>query len=102
MFFRGWRADKVLGACLCTLVCKPEGLDCKYYVIEDLFGFFWPLTKFWEILGHVDLFWHFESLSKTECKMKQRLLDLGPFLGLFWDMGICNGNGMLAHGFIHV
>jgi hypothetical protein len=34
--------------------------------------------------------------------MKQRSQDLDPFLGPFWDMGICNENGMLAHGFTHV
>jgi hypothetical protein len=25
-----------------------------------------------------------------------------PFWVFFWDLGICNGNGMLAHGFTHV
>jgi hypothetical protein len=61
-------------------------------------GVCYPLTKFWEILGQVDLFWDFDSLSKT----KQRSWDLDPFLGPFWDLGICNGNGMSAHGFTHV
>jgi hypothetical protein len=65
-------------------------------------GACWPLTKFWEILGQVDLFWDFDSLSKMERKMKQRSWDLDPFLGPFWDLGICNGNGMSAHGFTHV
>jgi hypothetical protein len=46
-------------------------------------GACWPLTKFWEILGHVDLFWDFDSLSKMEHEMKQRLKDLSPFLGPF-------------------
>jgi hypothetical protein len=46
-----------------------------------------------------DLFWDFDNLSKEERKMKQRSRDLGPFLGPFWDLGICNGYGMSAHGF---
>jgi hypothetical protein len=25
-----------------------------------------------------------------------------PFLGPFWDLGLCNGYGMLAHGLAHV
>jgi hypothetical protein len=29
-----------LGAGLCISVCKPEGLDCKYHVIEDSFELF--------------------------------------------------------------
>jgi hypothetical protein len=65
-------------------------------------GACWPLTKFWEILGHVDLFWDFDSLSKEERKTKRRSRDLGPFLGPFWVLGICNGNGMSTHGFTHV
>jgi hypothetical protein len=48
-------------------------------------GACWPLTKFWEYLGHNDLFWSFNSLSKEEHKMKRRSWDhdplLGPFLG---------------------
>jgi hypothetical protein len=44
-----------------------------------------PLTKSWEFLGHVDLFWDFDSLSKEERKSKRRSQDLdcilGPFLG---------------------
>jgi hypothetical protein len=32
----------------------------------------------------------FDSLSKVEHKTKQRSWDLGPFLGPFWDLGICN------------
>jgi hypothetical protein len=43
----------------------------------------WPLTKFWEFLGHVDLFWNFDSLSKEERKTKRRSQDLDPLLGLF-------------------
>jgi hypothetical protein len=54
-----------------------------------------PWSKF-------DLFWDFDNLSKMKRKMKQRSWDLGPFLGPFWDMGICNGNGMSTHGFTHV
>jgi hypothetical protein len=51
-------------------------------------GACWPLTKFWKFLGHVDLFWDFDSLSKEERKTKQRSRDLGPPLGPFlgfWD-----------------
>jgi hypothetical protein len=44
----------------------------------------WPLTKFWEFLGHDDLFWNFNSLSKEEKKMKRRSRDLEPCLG-FWE-----------------
>ena len=47
-----------------------------------------PFTKFWEILGQVDLFWDFDSLSKEEHKMKQRSQDLIPFLGPSWVFGI--------------
>ena len=46
-----------------------------------MLGACWPLTKFWEILGHVDLFWDFDSLSKEERKMKKISGDLDPFLG---------------------
>ena len=49
-----------------------------------------------------DVFLDFDNLSKEERKMKKRLRDLDPFLGPFWDVGICNGNGMLSHGFTHV
>jgi hypothetical protein len=49
-----------------------------------------------------DLFWDFDSLSKEERKTKKRSLDLDLFLVPFWDLGICNGNGMSAHGFTHV
>jgi hypothetical protein len=38
-----------------------------------------------------DLFWDFDSLSKEERKTKQRSRDLDPFLGPFWDLGLCNG-----------
>jgi hypothetical protein len=48
----------------------------------------WPLTNFWEILGHIDLFWDFNSLSKEERKTKQRSRDIGPLLGPFWVFGI--------------
>jgi hypothetical protein len=61
-------------------------------------GGYWPLTKFWEFIGHVDLFWNFEILSKEEHKMKQRSRDLGPLFGF---LQICNGKGMLAHGFTY-
>ena len=47
----------------------------------------WPLTKFWEFLGHVDLFWNFDSLSKEERKTKRRSWDLGPLLDPFWVFG---------------
>jgi hypothetical protein len=38
-------------------------------------------------LVNFDLFWDFDSLSKTERKMKQRSQDLDPFLGPFgiWE-----------------
>jgi hypothetical protein len=61
-------------------------------------GACWPLTKFWEILGHVDLFWDLDSLSKKEHKSKQRSRDLDPILDPFWDLGICNGYGMSPMG----
>jgi hypothetical protein len=60
-----------------------------------------PLTKFWEFLGHVDIFWDLDTLSKEECKTKQRSRDLGPLWVLFGFLGICNGKGMSAHGFTH-
>jgi hypothetical protein len=62
-------------------------------------GACWPLTKFWEFLGHDDLFWNFDSLSKEERKTKRRSRDLDPLFGF---LGICNGKGMSAHGFTHV
>jgi hypothetical protein len=47
-----------------------------------------PLTKFWDFLGHVDLFWEFDNLTKEECKTKWISWDLSPlldpFLG-FWE-----------------
>ena len=52
----------------------------------------------WSSLNILD----FNGLSKVERKMKQRSWDLGPFLGPFWDLGICNRYGMSAHGFTHV
>jgi hypothetical protein len=42
------------------------------------------MTKFWEILGHINLCWDFDSLSKEERKTKQRPRDLDPLLGPFW------------------
>ena len=45
-----------------------------------------------------DLFWDFDSLSKEEHKTKQILWDLGPFLGPFWDLGLCNGMGCQPMG----
>jgi hypothetical protein len=50
-------------------------------------GACWPLTKFWEIFGHIDLFWDFDSLSKEERKTKQRSRDLDPLLDPFWVLG---------------
>jgi len=47
----------------------------------------WPLSKFWEFLGHVDLFWDFDNLSKEEQKSKRRSRDLDPLLGLFLGFG---------------
>jgi hypothetical protein len=43
----------------------------------------------------------FDNLSKVEHKTKQRSWDLDPFLGPFRVLGLCNGNGMSAHGFTH-
>jgi hypothetical protein len=43
----------------------------------------------WSSLAILD----FDNLLKVERKTKQRLRDLGPFLGPFWDLGICNGYG---------
>jgi hypothetical protein len=86
--------------CLFRVVARigaREKMDILMYE-----GNCWPLTKFWEILGHDDLFWDFDSLSKMEHKMNQRSCDLGSFLGHFCDLGICNGYGMSAHGFTHV
>jgi hypothetical protein len=73
-----------------------------YLMGQSIASLYWSLTIFWEILGHVDLFWDFNSLSKEEKKTKWRSRDIDPFLGPFWDMGICNGNGTLTHGFTHV
>jgi hypothetical protein len=44
---------------------------------------YWPLTKFWDFLGHVDPFWDFDNLLKEEHKTKQRSRVLDPLLGLF-------------------
>jgi hypothetical protein len=35
-----------------------------------------------------DHFWDFDSLSKMERQMKQRLQNLDPLLGPFWVFGI--------------
>ena len=68
-----------------------------------MLGACWPLTKFWEFLGHDDLFWNFDNLLKEERKMKWRSQDLSPLFELHVGfLGICNGEGMLAHGFTHV
>jgi hypothetical protein len=66
-------------------------------------GTCWPLTKSWEFLGHVDLFWDFDILSKEERKSKRRSRDLGPFLGPFlgfWEY--VTGMGCQPMGFTHV
>jgi hypothetical protein len=51
-------------------------------------GACWPLTKFWEILGHIDLFWDFDSLSKEELQDEAEITGsrptFGSFLG-FWE-----------------
>jgi hypothetical protein len=43
----------------------------------------------WSSLNILD----FDSLSKVEHGTKQRSRDLDPFLGPFWDWGICKGYG---------
>jgi hypothetical protein len=48
-----------------------------------------------EFLGHVDLFWDFDSLSKEEHKSKRRSRDLGPFLG-FWEYVMRMGCGPMC------
>jgi hypothetical protein len=66
-------------------------------------GACWPLTKFWEILGHSDLFWDFEI--PIEGGAQEKAIDhriSAHFWVLFGFLGICNGNGMSAHGFTHV
>jgi hypothetical protein len=50
-------------------------------------GACWPLNKFWEILGHSDLFWDFDNLSKEEHKRKWISQDLGPLLDPFCFFG---------------
>jgi hypothetical protein len=40
-----------------------------------------------------DLFWDFNRLLKVERKSKRISRDLNPFLGPFWDLGLCNGYG---------
>jgi hypothetical protein len=51
---------------------------------DSMVGPCWPLTKLWEFLGHVDLFWDFDSLSKKKREKNWRSRDLGPILGPFW------------------
>jgi hypothetical protein len=41
-------------------------------------------------------------MLKVERKLKWRLRDLGPFLGLFGFWAYVMGMGMSAHGFTHV
>jgi hypothetical protein len=65
-------------------------------------GACWPLTKIWISLVRFDLFWDFDRLSKEKCKLKQRLWNLGPFLGIFGFWAYVMGMGMSAHGFTHV
>jgi hypothetical protein len=50
-------------------------------------GAYWPLNKFWEFLGHFELFWDFDNLLKEERKMKWISRDLGPLLYPFWVFG---------------
>jgi hypothetical protein len=51
------------------------------------------LDQVLRILGHFLPFWDFDRLSKAERKSKWRSWDLGPFLGPFWVLGLCNGYG---------
>jgi hypothetical protein len=46
------------------------------------------LIKFWDNLGHFDLFWDFDSLSKMKQQAKKILRKLDPLFGSFlgfWD-----------------
>jgi hypothetical protein len=45
------------------------------------------------ILDHFLPFWDFDRLLKVDRKSKWRSRDLGPFLGPFWVLGLCNGYG---------
>jgi hypothetical protein len=45
------------------------------------------LLALWEFLGHVDLFWDFDSLSKEEHKTKWRSWDVDPLLDPFLVFG---------------
>jgi hypothetical protein len=66
-------------------------------------GACWPLTKFWEFLGHVDLFWDFDKPVEGGAQDEAEIMGSRPPFGpLFGFLGICNGNGMSAHGFTHV
>jgi hypothetical protein len=51
------------------------------------------LDQVLRILGHFGPFWDFDRLSKVEHKSKWRSRDLGPFLGPFWVLDLCNGYG---------
>ena len=50
-------------------------------------GVLLALDQVLEFLGHVELFWDFESRLKEECKKKWRSRDLGPLLDIFWFFG---------------
>jgi hypothetical protein len=72
-------------------ISQHVSLHQKYFfssLVAFLMDMCWPLTKFWEILGHVNLFWDFDSLSKDDQNTKWKSRDLNPFLGPFWVFGI--------------
>jgi hypothetical protein len=62
VFFRGWRAERVLGAGLCNFsFCMPEGLDCKYMLLKI------PLNHFYQTVFLVYTLFLFFFLS--ECNL---------------------------------
>jgi hypothetical protein len=50
-------------------------------------GAFWPLTKFWEFIGHVDLVWVLRQLveggAQDEAKITGSRPPFGPLFGVF-------------------
>jgi hypothetical protein len=63
----------------------------------------WRLTKFWEILGQVLPILGLRRPVEERAQDEAEIAGISaPFWVFFGDLGICNGNGMLAHGFTHV
>jgi hypothetical protein len=65
-------------------------------------GACWPLTMFWEILGHAWPFLGLRQPVEDGAPDKVEIAESRPTFGVpFGFLGICNGKGISAHGFTH-